>query len=95
MTATWRILAALPQTRVLVVTTYETDADILRAVEAAAAAVLPADSQHRAQDQRGNQSRREHPRPQILSPHLPPAGVPPGEEAHLQARSEVCEGQAQ
>ncbi|EUA33779.1 hypothetical protein I552_4558 [Mycobacterium xenopi 3993] len=41
MTATWRILAALPQTRVLVVTTYETDADILRAVEAAAAAVLP------------------------------------------------------
>ena len=40
VTATERILAALPDTRVLVVTTYECDADILRAVEAGAAGYL-------------------------------------------------------
>ena len=38
--ATERILAALPQTRIVVVTTYESDTDILRAVEAGAAGYL-------------------------------------------------------
>jgi DNA-binding NarL/FixJ family response regulator len=44
VTATARILAALPETRVLVVTTYESDADILRAVEAGAAGYLLKDA---------------------------------------------------
>lgn len=44
VTATERILAALPETRVLVVTTYETDTDILRAVEAGAAGYLLKDA---------------------------------------------------
>jgi DNA-binding NarL/FixJ family response regulator len=44
VTATGRILAALPHTRVIVVTTYETDADILRAVEAGAAGYLLKDA---------------------------------------------------
>ncbi|ORV99016.1 response regulator [Mycobacterium kyorinense] len=44
VTATERILAALPNTRVLVVTTYESDADILRAVEAGAAGYLLKDA---------------------------------------------------
>jgi DNA-binding NarL/FixJ family response regulator len=39
-TATSRILAAAPQTRVVVLTTYDTDRDILRAVEAGAAGYL-------------------------------------------------------
>lgn len=38
--ATERILAAVPGSRVVVVTTYESDADILRAVEAGAAGYL-------------------------------------------------------
>jgi DNA-binding NarL/FixJ family response regulator len=38
--ATSRILAAAPQTRVVVLTTYDTDRDILRAVEAGAAGYL-------------------------------------------------------
>lgn len=38
--ATERILAAVPGTRVVVVTTYESDADILRAVEVGAAGYL-------------------------------------------------------
>lgn len=38
--ATRSILAALPGTRVIVLTTYETDSDILRAVEAGAAGYL-------------------------------------------------------
>lgn len=42
--ATERILAALPQTRVIVVTTYETDTDILRAVEVGAAGYLLKDA---------------------------------------------------
>jgi DNA-binding NarL/FixJ family response regulator len=42
--ATERILAVLPGTRILVVTTYETDADILRAVEAGAAGYLLKDA---------------------------------------------------
>ena len=41
---TARILADAPQTRVLVLTTYETDADILRAVEAGAAGYLLKDA---------------------------------------------------
>lgn len=44
VTATERILAALPSTRVLVVTTYESDADILRAVEVGAAGYLLKDA---------------------------------------------------
>jgi DNA-binding NarL/FixJ family response regulator len=40
VTATERILAAQPATRIVVVTTYETDADILRAVEAGATGYL-------------------------------------------------------
>jgi DNA-binding NarL/FixJ family response regulator len=44
VTATERILAALPTARVLVVTTYESDADILRAVEAGAAGYLLKDA---------------------------------------------------
>jgi DNA-binding NarL/FixJ family response regulator len=44
VTATERILAALPQTRIVVVTTYESDADILRAVEAGAAGYLLKDA---------------------------------------------------
>jgi DNA-binding NarL/FixJ family response regulator len=44
VTATERILAVLPQTRVIVVTTYESDADILRAVEAGAAGYLLKDA---------------------------------------------------
>ncbi len=44
VTATRRILAQLPQTRIVVVTTYETDADILRAVEAGAAGYLLKDA---------------------------------------------------
>lgn len=44
VTATERILAALPNTRILVVTTYESDADILRAVEAGAAGYLLKDA---------------------------------------------------
>ncbi|OLR89885.1 response regulator [Actinokineospora bangkokensis] len=42
--ATARITAELPGTRVVVVTTYETDADILRAVEAGAAGYLLKDA---------------------------------------------------
>jgi DNA-binding NarL/FixJ family response regulator len=44
VTATERILAVLPQTRIVVVTTYESDADILRAVEAGAAGYLLKDA---------------------------------------------------
>lgn len=44
VTATERILAQLPDTRIVVVTTYETDADILRAVEAGAAGYLLKDA---------------------------------------------------
>jgi DNA-binding NarL/FixJ family response regulator len=44
VTATERILAARRTTRVLVVTTYESDADILRAVEAGAAGYLLKDA---------------------------------------------------
>jgi DNA-binding NarL/FixJ family response regulator len=44
VTATERILAALPETRILVVTTYESDTDILRAVEAGAAGYLLKDA---------------------------------------------------
>jgi DNA-binding NarL/FixJ family response regulator len=40
VTATQRILAALPRTRIVVVTTYESDTDILRAVEAGATGYL-------------------------------------------------------
>jgi DNA-binding NarL/FixJ family response regulator len=40
VTATERILALLPTTRIVVVTTYESDTDILRAVEAGAAGYL-------------------------------------------------------
>jgi len=42
--ATERILAARPETRVVVLTTYETDADILRAVEAGARGYLLKDA---------------------------------------------------
>jgi DNA-binding NarL/FixJ family response regulator len=42
--ATARILAAHPATRILVVTTYDTDRDILRAVEAGAAGYLLKDT---------------------------------------------------
>ncbi|MGV0745449.1 response regulator [Mycolicibacterium sp. XJ870] len=42
--ATERILATLPSTRIIVVTTYESDADILRAVEAGAAGYLLKDA---------------------------------------------------
>jgi len=42
--ATAQVLAALPATRVVVLTTYETDADILRAVEAGAAGYLLKDA---------------------------------------------------
>ncbi|HLJ99053.1 MAG TPA: response regulator transcription factor [Streptosporangiaceae bacterium] len=42
--ATAGILAARPDTRVLILTTYETDADILRAVEAGAAGYLLKDA---------------------------------------------------
>lgn len=44
VTATERILAASPQTRILVLTTYESDTDILRAVEAGAAGYLLKDA---------------------------------------------------
>ena len=44
VTATERILAALPRTRIVVVTTYESDTDILRAVEAGAAGYLRKDA---------------------------------------------------
>ena len=44
VTATERILAAHPATRIVVVTTYETDADILRAVEAGATGYLLKDA---------------------------------------------------
>lgn len=44
VTATERILANLPRTRVVVVTTYESDTDILRAVEAGAAGYLLKDT---------------------------------------------------
>jgi DNA-binding NarL/FixJ family response regulator len=44
VTATARILAASSRTRVVVLTTYETDADILRAVEAGAAGYLLKDA---------------------------------------------------
>lgn len=42
--ATARLLAVLPATRVVVLTTYETDADILRAVEAGASGYLLKDT---------------------------------------------------
>ena len=42
--ATERILALLPDTRIVVVTTYESDTDILRAVEAGAAGYLLKDA---------------------------------------------------
>ncbi|GAA4612410.1 response regulator transcription factor [Actinoallomurus liliacearum] len=42
--ATSRVLAQRPQTRVVVLTTYDTDADILRAVEAGAAGYLLKDA---------------------------------------------------
>jgi len=44
VSATAQILAAAPATRVVVLTTYETDADILRAVEAGAAGYLLKDA---------------------------------------------------
>jgi DNA-binding NarL/FixJ family response regulator len=44
VTATQRILAALPRTRIVVVTTYESDTDILRAVEAGATGYLLKDA---------------------------------------------------
>jgi DNA-binding NarL/FixJ family response regulator len=44
VTATERILATQPEIRIVVVTTYETDADILRAVEAGAAGYLLKDA---------------------------------------------------
>ncbi len=44
VTATERILALLPGTRIVVVTTYEADTDILRAVEAGAAGYLLKDA---------------------------------------------------
>ena len=44
VTATERILALLPATRIVVVTTYESDTDILRAVEAGAAGYLLKDA---------------------------------------------------
>jgi DNA-binding NarL/FixJ family response regulator len=44
VTATERILATQPELRIVVVTTYETDADILRAVEAGAAGYLLKDA---------------------------------------------------
>ena len=44
VTATERILAVLPGTRIVVVTTYESDTDILRAVEAGAAGYLLKDA---------------------------------------------------
>lgn len=44
VTATGRILASLPHTRIVVVTTYDTDSDILRAVEAGAAGYLLKDA---------------------------------------------------
>jgi DNA-binding NarL/FixJ family response regulator len=42
--ATGRILARLPRTRVIVLTTYETDRDILRAIEAGASGYLLKDA---------------------------------------------------
>ena len=42
--ATGRILAALPRTKVMVLTTYETDRDILRAIEAGACGYLLKDA---------------------------------------------------
>jgi DNA-binding NarL/FixJ family response regulator len=47
VTATERILAASPSIRIVVVTTYESDADILRAVEAGAAGYLLKDASRR------------------------------------------------
>ncbi|MFI1995382.1 response regulator [Actinoplanes sp. NPDC020271] len=44
VTATATIRAALPRTRVVILTTYETDGDILRAVEAGAAGYLLKDT---------------------------------------------------
>jgi DNA-binding NarL/FixJ family response regulator len=44
VTATIGVLAAVPSTRVVVLTTYESDADILRAVEAGAAGYLLKDA---------------------------------------------------
>ena len=44
VSATERILATAPETRVVVLTTYETDTDILRAVEAGAAGYLLKDA---------------------------------------------------
>jgi DNA-binding NarL/FixJ family response regulator len=44
VTATERILATQPEIRIVVVTTYESDADILRAVEAGAAGYLLKDA---------------------------------------------------
>ena len=44
VTATERIVAALPRTRIVVVATYESDTDILRAVEAGAAGYLLKDA---------------------------------------------------
>jgi DNA-binding NarL/FixJ family response regulator len=44
VTATLEVLAAVPAARVVVLTTYETDADILRAVEAGAAGYLLKDA---------------------------------------------------
>lgn len=48
VTATRRILDAHPATRIVVVTTYESDADILRAVEAGAAGYLLKDASRAA-----------------------------------------------
>ena len=44
VSATSRILATAPESRVIVLTTYETDRDILRAVEAGAAGYLLKDT---------------------------------------------------
>jgi DNA-binding NarL/FixJ family response regulator len=44
VTATERILAVLPRTRIVVLTTYESDTEILRAVEAGAAGYLLKDA---------------------------------------------------
>lgn len=47
VSATGQILDVLPSTRIVVVTTYESDADILRAVEAGAAGYLLKDASRR------------------------------------------------
>ena len=80
--ATERDPRPLPQTRVVVLTTYDTDADILRAVEAGASGYLLKDATPRRPHRRGPRRRPRRDRAGPVRRRPPrPAGPQPGPPA--------------